>query len=192
LIKEYQLTTIKLSRRMNAKTDNFGTKRKIGHLTATSIVVANMIGAGIFTTSGIMAVQLPNHAWVLGCWIFGGLVTIAGALCYAELATRMPEVGGEYIYHNRLYHPLLGFLTGWTSFFVGFSAPIAASAMGIAEHLSISVNLPISNIPLTMIILKKSVAGFIILGPRVYYAMARGRLFFPYASQIHPTFAVPA
>ncbi len=109
--------------------------RQIGWLTATSIVIANMIGAGIFTTSGLIAGNLPNPSWVLLLWIFGGMVAIAGAMCYAELATRMPEDGGEYLYLKRLYHPSLGFLSGWTSFFVGFSAPIAASALGFAEYI---------------------------------------------------------
>ncbi|MCP5047775.1 MAG: amino acid permease [bacterium] len=104
--------------------------RQFGVVTATALVVANMVGAGIFTTSGIMAGQLPGPFWVLACWCLGGLIAMAGALCYAELATRMPVEGGEYIYLKRLFHPSLGFLTGWTSFFVGFSAPIALSALG--------------------------------------------------------------
>jgi APA family basic amino acid/polyamine antiporter len=110
-------------------------ERKIGPFTATSIVVANIIGAGIFTTTGYVAGMLPNGAWVIGCWIFGGLIAVSGALCYAELATRMPEVGGEYVYLKKLYHPALGFLTGWTSLFAGFSAPIAASALGFAGYM---------------------------------------------------------
>jgi len=109
--------------------------RKIGWITATSIVIANMIGAGIFTTSGLMAGNLPNPTWVLLFWFIGGMIAITGAMCYAELATRMPEDGGEYLYLKRLYHPSLGFLSGWTSFFVGFSAPIAASALGFAEYI---------------------------------------------------------
>lgn len=110
-------------------------RRQIGVFTATSIVIANIIGAGIFTTTGIIATQLPGPGWVLLCWLFGGMIAISGSLCYAELATRMPEEGAEYVYLKRLYHPALGFLTGWTSFIVGFSAPIAASAMGFSEYL---------------------------------------------------------
>jgi APA family basic amino acid/polyamine antiporter len=109
--------------------------RQIGPLTATSIVVANMIGAGIFTTTGFVAGKVPGGGWVLGCWMFGGLIAIAGALCYVELATRMPEVGGEYVYLKKLYHPALGFLTGWTSLVAGFSAPIAASALGFSGYV---------------------------------------------------------
>ncbi|MBU4204371.1 MAG: amino acid permease, partial [Acidobacteria bacterium] len=110
-------------------------KRTISPATATALVVANMIGAGIFTTSGIMAAQLPGPAWILLCWLLGGLIAICGALSYAELATRMPYEGGEYVYLKKLYHPSLGFLTGWTSFFVGFSVPIAASAMAFSEYI---------------------------------------------------------
>jgi len=110
-------------------------QRRVGLFTATSLVVANMIGAGIFTTSGIMAGMLPAAHWVFLCWIVGGSIALAGALCYAELATRMPEEGGEYAYLKRLYHPVLGFLTGWISFVVGFTVAIAASAMAFAEYV---------------------------------------------------------
>ena len=105
---------------MNPLPDNVRITRKLGFVTATALVVANMIGTGILTTSGIMAENLPNAGWVLFCWFFGGLIAISGALCYSELATRMPEEGGEYVYLKKIYHPSLGFLTGWTSFFCRF------------------------------------------------------------------------
>ncbi|MFC1725988.1 APC family permease [candidate division KSB1 bacterium] len=110
-------------------------KRNLGAMSATMIVVANIIGAGIFTTSGFMAGQLPSPGWVLLCWFLGGLIAISGALCYTELATRMPDEGGEYVYLKKLYHPLFGFLSGWTSLFIGFSVPIAASSIAFAEYL---------------------------------------------------------
>ena len=139
-------------------------KRNLGLVTATAIVVANMIGSGIFTTSGIMAANLPGPGWVILCWALGGLIALAGALCYAELSTRMPEAGGEYVFLRRLYHPSLGFLTGWTSFIVGFSAPIALSAFGFVEYLSAGLERRISGIdPFQMIVAKKSFAIVIIL-----------------------------
>lgn len=139
-------------------------QRRIGTTTATSIVIANIIGSGIFTTTGIIATQLPGPGWILLCWLAGGLIAISGSLCYAELATRMPEEGGEYVYLNRLYHPALGFLTGWTSFIVGFSAPIAASAMGFSEYLFAGLNLPSDSFaPDTIPLLKKAAAAAIIL-----------------------------
>ena len=111
-------------------------RRSYGVVTASALVVANMIGAGIFTTSGMIVGELPDPIWVLLCWILGGAIATAGALSYAELATRMPREGGEYLYLRELYHPALGFLSGWTSLFVGFSVPIALSAMGLAAHLA--------------------------------------------------------
>jgi APA family basic amino acid/polyamine antiporter len=139
-------------------------ERKLGPFSAMTIVVANMIGAGIFTTSGLMAAQLPSAGWVIFCWLLGGLIAICGALCYAELATRMPVAGGEYIYLKRLYHPALGFLTGWTSLFVGFSAPIAASAMSFSEYIfaGLDSNLWALN-PTQLDLFKKASAIFLIL-----------------------------
>ncbi|MGC9471103.1 MAG: APC family permease [Bacteroidales bacterium] len=119
---------------MSVYLKNSGVKRKFGMFTATSIVVANMIGAGIFTTTGLMAQHLSGPLWIMACWFAGGIIALSGALCYSELATRMPDDGGEFIYLKRLFHPVLGFLTGWTSFFVGFSAPIAGSALAFSEY----------------------------------------------------------
>lgn len=144
-------------------TKDKGLVRKLGPVSATAIVVANMIGAGIFTTSGIMAAELPSAGWVIFCWIFGGAIALSGALCYAELATRMPQAGGEYIYLKTLYHPALGFLTGWTSFFVGFSVPIAASALGFSEYTFAGLASRMPDIdPSALLIYKKLIAGLII------------------------------
>ena len=148
-----------MARKTALETKRGEIKRELGIVSATSLVVANMIGAGIFTTSGIIAGYLPSAGWVLFCWFFGGLVAMAGALSYAELATRMPEVGGEYVYLKRLYHPALGFLTGWTSFFVGFSAPIATSALGFSEYLFAGLSAPAAE----SLLLKKSIAVSLIL-----------------------------
>jgi APA family basic amino acid/polyamine antiporter len=139
-------------------------ERRLGPVSATAIVVANMIGAGIFTTSGIMADNLPSAAWVMLCWLFGGLIALSGALVYSELATRMPEAGGEYVYLKKLYHPSLGFLTGWTSLIVGFSAAIAASSMSFSEYFFAGLQDQISDLSaLQLVLAKKSLAILIIL-----------------------------
>lgn len=109
-------------------------QRKLGLFPATNIVVANMIGAGIFTTSGLLMAGLNNPLLMLGLWVVGGVIALCGALSYGELGAAMPEAGGEYLFLSKLYHPLFGFLSGWVSFVVGFSAPIAASAMGFSEY----------------------------------------------------------
>lgn len=116
--------------------------RQIGLGTATSVVVANMIGTGIFTTTGLLLPHVEAGWMVLLAWVLGGLIALAGALCYAELATMMPQAGAEYVYLREIYSPLAGFLTGWTSFFVGFSAPIAATAVAISFYLAAAGVLP--------------------------------------------------
>jgi len=109
-------------------------QRKLGLFPATNIVIANMIGAGIFTTSGLLMTGLNDPILMLILWLVGGLIALCGALSYGELGAAMPGAGGEYLFLSKLYHPIFGFLTGWVSFMVGFSAPIAASAMGFSEY----------------------------------------------------------
>jgi APA family basic amino acid/polyamine antiporter len=111
-------------------------ERKLGLFPVTNIVIANMIGAGIFTTSGLLMADLQNPLLMMGLWAAGGVIALCGALSYGELGAAMPRAGGEYMFLSRLYHPVLGFLSGWVSFFVGFSAPIAASAIGFSEYLT--------------------------------------------------------
>jgi len=109
--------------------------RGLGLFSATSLVVANMIGAGIFTTSGLLLQEVGHPLVMLALWTVGGLLALAGALCYGELGAAMPDAGGEYLYLARLFHPALGFLSGWVSFLVGFSAPLAASALACSHYL---------------------------------------------------------
>jgi len=116
--------------------------RRLGFGTATSVIVANMIGTGIFTTTGLLLAQLESGWMVMLCWAVGGLVALSGALSYAELATMMPRAGGEYVYLSETYGPWAGFLTGWTSFFVGFSAPIAATGVAVSLYLTAAGVLP--------------------------------------------------
>jgi APA family basic amino acid/polyamine antiporter len=108
--------------------------RKLGLFPATNIVIANMIGAGIFTTSGLLMAGLNNALLMLSLWVIGGIIALCGALSYGELGAAMPGSGGEYHFLSKLFHPLAGFLSGWVSFVVGFSAPIAASAMGFSDY----------------------------------------------------------
>jgi APA family basic amino acid/polyamine antiporter len=121
---------------MEDNTTENGLKRKLGLFPLTNIVVANMIGAGIFTTSGLLMKDLHNPLIMIMLWIIGGIIAICGALSYGELGAAIPRAGGEYAFLSRLYHPTLGFLSGWVSFFVGFSAPIAASAIGFVAYMT--------------------------------------------------------
>ncbi len=110
-------------------------ERKLGLFPVTNIVIANMIGAGIFTTSGLLIGDLESAGIMILLWLVGGIIALSGALCYGEIGAAIPEAGGEYVFLSRLYHPLVGFLSGWVSFIVGFSAPIAASSIGFSEYL---------------------------------------------------------
>lgn len=111
-------------------------ERKLSLFPLLNIVVANMIGAGIFTTSGLLMGNLHHPVIMLSLWIIGGIVALCGALSYGELGSVYPQAGGEYAFLTHIYHPLMGFLTGWTSLIAGFSAPIAASSIGIGKYLS--------------------------------------------------------
>ena len=121
---------------MDEKIEDNGLSRKLGLFPLTNIVIANMIGAGIFTTSGLLMQDLHNPIVMILLWVFGGGIAICGALSYGELGAAIPRAGGEYAFLSQLYHPTLGFLSGWVSFFVGFSAPIAASAIGFVAYMT--------------------------------------------------------
>jgi APA family basic amino acid/polyamine antiporter len=109
--------------------------RRIGIFTAGCLLVSNVVGSGIFTTTGFMARDLGDPGLILAIWVFGALLALAGALSYSELGTALPVAGGEYAYLRRAYGPVVGFLSGWTSFTIGFSAAIAAGAMSFAAYL---------------------------------------------------------
>jgi APA family basic amino acid/polyamine antiporter len=110
--------------------------RQLGVASATALVISNMVGTGIFTASGFLARDLGEPSLFFGIWIVGALVSLAGALAYSELSINFPSSGGEYVYLTKAYGPVWGFLTGWASLFAGFSAPIAAAALGVAGYLA--------------------------------------------------------
>ena len=110
--------------------------RQIGVISATALVVSNMIGTGIFTTSGFLAGDLGSPSLVLWIWVVGAVCALCGAFCYSELGINMPSSGGEYVYLTQAFGPTWGFMTGWVSFFAGFSAPIAAAALGFSDYLA--------------------------------------------------------
>jgi APA family basic amino acid/polyamine antiporter len=95
-----------------------------------------MIGTGIFTTTGFLAGDLGRPSLVLGVWLAGAIIALAGCLCYSELGVNFPKSGGEYVYLREAWGPAWGFLSGWVSFFAGFSAPIAAAALAFSEYFA--------------------------------------------------------
>ena len=112
-----------------------GLLRQLGFFSATALVISNMIGSSIFSSTGFMAGDLGSAPLILACWGVGALFAFAGALSYSELGINFPSSGGEYVYLTHAYGPEWGFMTGWVSFFAGFSAPIAAAALAFSDYL---------------------------------------------------------
>jgi len=110
--------------------------RRLGFASAVALVVANMIGAGVFTTSGFALGDLGRRDAVLLAWVVGGVLATCGALSYGALARRIPVSGGEYTFLSETIHPAAGFLAGWVSLLAGFTAPIAAAALGLQAYLA--------------------------------------------------------
>ena len=111
-------------------------KNKIGWITAASLVIANMIGTGVFTSLGFQLLEVQNTWSIIIAWLIGGFLALAGALIYAELGTHFKKTGGDYIFLSETLHPVFGYLYSWVSLTVGFSAPIAIAAMAMNQYLA--------------------------------------------------------
>ena len=118
-------------------TESSGFVRALGLFDSTTIVVGSMIGSGIFIVSADIARNTGSTGGLLAAWIITGLMTVAAALSYGELAAMMPKAGGQYIYLREAYSPLWGFLYGWTLFLVIQTGTIAAVAVGFARFLGV-------------------------------------------------------
>jgi len=118
------------------KTNSQGLIRGIGLKSATALVIANIIGAGIFTSTGFQAGALGHPGYIFLLWIVGGLLAFCGALCYAELGAAMPRAGGEYVYLRETYGLYLGFMSAFVSLFAGFAAPIASALKSLVRYLT--------------------------------------------------------
>lgn len=103
-------------------------------LTACAIVIANIIGTGVFTSLGFQLPAIQSGFVLLMLWIVGGIAALCGALCYGELSAALPRSGGEYHFLSEIYHPALGFMAGIVSATVGFAAPIALAAMAFGKY----------------------------------------------------------
>ncbi|MEM1135334.1 MAG: amino acid permease [Bacteroidota bacterium] len=108
--------------------------KKISLYTATSIVVANMIGTGVFTSLGYQVIDIKTIFPLLLLWVVGGITALCGALSYGELAASIPRSGGEYHFLREIYHPAIGFVAGWVSATVGFAAPTALAAIALGKY----------------------------------------------------------
>lgn len=143
--------------------------RRIGALSAAMLVVASMVGTGVFTTTGLLLTDLGGPRPVMVVWLLGGALAIFGALAYGELTAALPENGGEYALLSRIYHPAVGFTSGWVSLIVGFAAPMAAAAIAFGEYLEpIVPSVPKSGWAVGLIVALSSLHAFHVrLGTRV-------------------------
>jgi len=110
-------------------------KHGIGFTACAALVVANMVGTGVFTSLGFQLAEIPSRPAIMLLWLLGGVLALCGALCYAELSAALPRSGGEYHFLGRIFHPALGFMAGLVSVVVGFAAPCALAAMAFGSYL---------------------------------------------------------
>jgi APA family basic amino acid/polyamine antiporter len=108
---------------------------------AIMLVIANMIGTGVFTSLGYQVGPLPSGFVILILWLLGGVVALSGAFTYAEIATVLKKSGGEYLYLGKIFHPVFGFLSGWMSAVVGFAGAISAVAIAIGEYATEAIGI---------------------------------------------------
>ncbi len=117
-------------------------RRQLGLSDATLLVVGTIIGSGIFVAPNLVARQLDSAPWILAAWIAGGVVTLFGALAFAELGAMFPSTGGQYVYLREAWGPAVAFLNGWTSFIVIFSGALAWMAVSFSAYLGEFVRMP--------------------------------------------------
>lgn len=122
-----------------------GLKRHIGVRSAVALVIANVIGAGVFTTTGFQAADLGDPSLILILWVVGGALAYCGALCYAELGAAMPHAGAEYVYLRETYGLAFSFMSAFVSLIAGFAAPIAAALKSLVRYLAAYI--PVLNYP---------------------------------------------
>lgn len=125
-----------------------------------TLVIANMVGTGVFTSLGYQVGPLPSGFAILSLWALGGVVALCGAFTYAEIAASFKKSGGEYYYLSRLFHPSIGFTAGWISLLVGFAGAISAVAIAIGEYAHELVGIPVKVIAVTAIVLVSSIHWF--------------------------------
>jgi len=111
-------------------------KNKIDLKTATTFVIANMVGTGVFTSLGFQLVDIQNPLSIIILWLIGGMLALFGAFAYSELSVIFSRSGGEYNFTREIYHPSVGFAAGWISMFVGFAAPVALASMALGSYLN--------------------------------------------------------
>ena len=143
--------------------------RRFGLATAVFVVVSSMVGTGVLTTSGFSMYFLGSNQLMLVLWVVGGVMAVCGALTLCELTAALPRSGGDYVYLHESYGPVVAFLSGWVSFFIGFGGPIAVSSAAAANYLLV----PFAIDPDRVEILRPALASLIVLGLAVVHCRGR-------------------
>jgi APA family basic amino acid/polyamine antiporter len=139
-------------------------RRRLGVSTALAMIVAEVMGVGIFLTPAGMARTLNTTGWVLAVWALVGLLSAAGAVCYAELGSRYPEAGGEYVFLREAFGARCAFVFGWMSLLVMDPGLTAALSVGLAQYLLVLFGGPASLVPSVAIVAIVAVSGLTLLG----------------------------
>lgn len=127
---------------------------------AITLVIANMIGTGVFTSLGYQVGPIPSGFAILILWFVGGIIALSGAFTYAEIATTLKRSGGEYYYLGKIFHPALGFVSGWMSAVVGFAGAISAVAIAIGEYSREVLGIPTKVVAVSAIVLVSAIHWF--------------------------------
>ncbi|MBX7126075.1 MAG: amino acid permease [Cyclobacteriaceae bacterium] len=135
-------------------------QKKYTFSVAVTLVIANMVGTGVFTSLGYQVGPIPSGFPFLLLWAVGGVVSLCGAFVYAELATTLKRSGGEYLFLSKVFHPVLGFLSGWTSMLVGFAGAVSAVAIAIGYYSADLTGLPVNVTAVTAILVVSFVHWF--------------------------------
>ncbi len=130
-----------------------GITTKIGWPVAIALVIGNMVGVGVFTSLGWQLSGIDSGFAILLLWVLGGIYALCGALCYGELVASLPRCGGEYHLLSKVYHPAVGFLSGWISITVGFAAPVAFSALLFGRYFAQALGVGESSVLFSILIL---------------------------------------
>ncbi len=133
----------------------------LGLLTLVGLIVANMIGAGVFTTSGVALADLGSPNRVMLAWLVGGIIALCGALSYGALVKQMSESGGEYLFLSRVIHPMAGFIAGWVSLLAGFTGAIAFAALAFESYIQpiLPFSFPTGTLAVSLVILAALLHG---------------------------------
>jgi APA family basic amino acid/polyamine antiporter len=164
-----------------------------GYPTASAVVIASMIGTGVFTTLGLEAQELKTGFSLILLWLVGGVIALAGALSYGELAAAMPRSGGEYHFLGKIYHPVLGIVAGWISVTIGFAAPSALAAMAFSQYAGVFTDVPLTSLAVLVLVAVSVFHAYsVTIGRRFHIVTTAAKIVFILGFCVSGLLVVPA